>query len=355
MATEKEGNLEGNLEGKKDVLESGGELMTTKVTFNPNRFKTAPDEIESVTNKKSAEKFVRDTNKMMEEVKELETGLIQSVKRQEILAGRIFDIGDSTQANSNRLTKRQETNNQREEQKIEQLNEEVGAKLTQLEEKRGTLKESVPTNIEEKIDWIESEEGQNLIGQLLATSLVENNEQLKNLANSMHERDVINEDPKSEYSELITRLGEKHEFLVTEGSGEKHISEGFAYEATYTNSSLDGPAEYSVELFGDEAATNGHGLLISSETFLKNYKLKQKIGQDNLAGVQEFNFFEIDEKSGDLENLISRAENLKFEGNTLEFTYLEETRGMAMVEVTWSITASESKEEAKQTISKMGM
>ena len=197
---------------------SATKVKVEHLNFNGDRFKSAPQEADDVKTIKEAEKFVSDTNRMMEEVKEEETKLAKSVKRQEILTERITRISSSAQKNAERLTERQEKNNLRETEKINQLNLEVGTKLSELEEKRNQLSEDVPTNMDEKIKFIQSEEGQALINELLVSSLAENNEDLIELAESMvSDRNVINDDPKSEFVEVIEKLQDKHNFLVVRG------------------------------------------------------------------------------------------------------------------------------------------
>jgi len=225
MSEKIEGNLEGNLDTKKDSLKSDS-VSATKVkvehlNFDGDRFKSEPQQAEQVTDVKTAEKFVSDTNRMMEEVKEDETRLEKSVMRQEIFAERITRIGATADENVSKLARRQETNNRREEEKINQLNLELSTKLADLEEKRNKLSRDVPTNMDAKITFIQSEEGQTLIKELLVSSLAENNEDLIELAESMvSDRNVVNEDPKSEFGELIERLADKHNFLVVEGDGD---------------------------------------------------------------------------------------------------------------------------------------
>tara|TARA_R110001592_G_scaffold67486_6_gene207111 strand:- start:1657 stop:2445 length:789 start_codon:yes stop_codon:yes gene_type:complete len=214
-------NLEDNLEEKKDNLKSDGEkfvgVSATKVehlNFNGDRFKSEPQQPDQVADIKTAEKFVSDTNRMMEEVKEDETKLEKSVMRQEILTERITSISNSASANTSKLARRQGTNNTRENQKMEQLNLELSTKLEKLEEKRTQLSTQVPSNMDKKVKFIQSKEGQKLIGELLVDSLAENNEELISLAKLMfEERDVVNEDPRSQFVELIERLNVKHEFL----------------------------------------------------------------------------------------------------------------------------------------------
>ncbi len=224
-------NLEDNLEEKKDNLEMHFDdekyvgVSTTKVehlNFNGDRFKSEPQQPDQVADIKTAEKFVSDTNRMMEEVKDDETKLEKSVKRQEILTEQITRIGNSATVNTMKLSRRQETNNTRETQKMEQLNLELSTKLNDLELKRDLLETQVPSNMTEKVNFIRSREGQKAIQELLVDSLVENNKELISLAESMsEERDVVNEDPKSQFVELIERLNAKHNFLELADSKEE--------------------------------------------------------------------------------------------------------------------------------------
>jgi hypothetical protein len=222
-------NLEDNLDEKKSNLKSIGEkyvgVSATKVehlNFNGDRFKSEPQQPDQVADIKTAEKFVSDTNRMMEEVKDDETKLEKSVKRQEILTEQIIRIGNSATANTIKLSRRQEANNTRETEKMGQLNLDLSTKLNDLEEKRTQLTSHVPSNMTEKVKFIQSKVGQELIGKLLVDSLAENNEELISLTKLMsEERDVVNEDPKSQFVELIGRLNVKHEFLVALDSKEE--------------------------------------------------------------------------------------------------------------------------------------
>jgi len=368
MSETLKGDLEGNLEEKKDSLNStesgddvtygekektqeptsdkrkGDVVSATKVEVKylnfDDRFKSEPQQADGVKNTKDMEKFLRDTNTMIEIVKEDETKLAKSVKRQEILTERIVNIGNTAQRNTEKLAKSQEKNNIREEEKIKQLNEELGAKLADLEEKRNSLSETVPSNMDEKIDWVQSEEGQTLINQLLVDSLVENNQVLINLAESMvGERDVLNEDPKSDFTELIERLADKHEFLVAEGGRDdmmdiisfQHISEEVSYAVGMSTEGNAFAKVHSTSLFDDPYASTGYGLLISDNMTEggKTYKLSQRVGLDVDLGIIEFNFFEVDGFTH-----ISKATKLRFEGNTLNFSYQGQNG-----EETWTITA----------------
>lgn len=230
MSEKIEGNLEGYIDEKKDSLKADGVSTTslekvTHLNFNGDRFKSVPQQADQVADIKTAEKFVSDTNRMMEEVQLDEVNLEKSVMRQEILTKRITGIGTTTNENVSRLSKRQETNNRREIEKMEQLNIDLSGKLVDLEEKRNQLQSQVPHLMDEKITFIQSEVGQKLIEELLVDSLVENNEDLIKLAQAMvKERDVINEDPKSQFGELIEKLSDKHDFLVAEGGIDDMIS-----------------------------------------------------------------------------------------------------------------------------------
>lgn len=371
MSETLKGDLEGNLEEKKDSLisiESGDDLTydgvsnkthdptservkesdgvsATKVEVNylnfEDRFKSEPQQAEDVTTTKDMEKYLRDTNTMMELVKEDETKLEKSVKRQEILTERIVNIGSTARRNTDKLTKSQQKNNTREEEKISQLNEDLGVKLNDLEQRRNALSESVPSNMDEKIEWIQSEEGQTLINQLLVDSLAQNNDELMTLAQTMVGRDVINEDPKSGFSELIERLADKHEFLVAEGGRDdmiaiplfQHISKEASYLAGMSTEGNAFGKVHSTSLFDDPYASTGYGLLISDNMTEggKTYKLSQRVGLDVDLGITEFNFFEIGE---DGFTHISRATKLRFEGNTLNFSYQGQNG-----EETWTINA----------------
>ena len=349
-------NLEDNLDTKKDSLKTGekiSEVSATKVehlNFDGGRFKSTPQQADKVTDVKTAEKFVSDTNRMMEEVKEDETKLEKSVMRQEILTERITSIGNSASANTSKLARRQETNNRREEEKIEQLNLELSTKLADLEEKRAQLGGHVPGDMDAKIAFIQSRGGQELIEQLLVDSLAENNEELISLAQSMvGERDVINEDPKSEFGELIERLATKHEFLVTEGPNDDmmaipfyaHISKEASYMATLNTEGTVLGMNFSTRLIDDPYASTGYALGITNKALSlkdsKNYKLSQRVGPDVDAGITEFNFFEI---AGDGVTQISRATKLRFEGNTLNFSYQGNDGGE-----TWTINASSTNQD----------
>jgi len=371
MSETLKGDLEGNLEEKKDSLnstESGddfsavekdktqdteptsarepelglkGGVSATKVEVNylnfEDRFKSEPQQAEDVTTTKDMEKYLRDTNTMMELVKEDETKLEKSVKRQEILTERIVNIGSTARRNTDKLTKSQQKNNTREEEKISQLNEDLGVKLNDLETKRNSLSKSVPSNMDEKIEWIQSEEGQTLINQLLVDSLAQNNDELVTLAQTMVERDVINEDPKSGFTELIERLADKHEFLVAEGGIDDmmskflHISKQASYLAGMSTEGNAIGKQYSTSFLNDPYASTGYSLLISDNMTEggKTYKLSQRTGLDAEFASQEFNFYEVDGFSN-----IERASRLKFEGNTLNFSYQGQNG-----EETWTINA----------------
>lgn len=324
---------ENNIEELNDNLdEKGGnsavsadKVKVNYLNFNGDRFKSEPQKAEDVKNTKDMEKYLRDTNAMMEEIKEDETKLGKSVRRQEVLVERIVSIGNSSKKNTDKLTKRQTTNDLREEQKINQLNEDLVAKLSELDEKRAELETAVPSNMDAKMTFVQSAEGQALINQLLVDSLAENNEELVALAKNMIERDVINEDPKSGFSDLIEKLAEKHEFLVTAGGdGEEpktlHISKSLTYTAAM------GDEIYLTSFFADPYASSGHGLLINNEAG-STFKLSQRVGPE-ITDVQ-FNFFEVAENGL---SQISRASGIKFEGNTLQFSYLVDKE-----EVSWTI------------------
>ena len=344
FGTSKEGEKAGGIDAKDGIkVDSNPDYMAkeavsaTKVkvehlNFNGDRFKSAPQEADDVKTIKEAEKFVSDTNRMMEEVKEEETKLAKSVKRQEILTERITRISSSAQKNAERLTERQEKNNLRETEKINQLNLEVGTKLNELEEKRNQLSEDVPTNMDEKIKFIQSEEGQALINELLVSSLAENNEDLIELAESMvSDRNVINDDPKSEFVEVIEKLQDKHNFLVVEGEVDdmmaipfiQHISSKVNYVVTMSSGGQTRPKVLSTQTIediraGEMADEDGSYSLLIYDNMTeggKTYKLSQRPSKKNNV-IQSFDFFEVEGGSH-----IEKASRLKFEGNTLKFSY----------------------------------
>ncbi len=340
FGTSKEGGIK--VDSNPDYMAKEA-VSTTKVkvehlNFDGDRFKSEPQQAEQVTDVKTAEKFVSDTNRMMEEVQADEVNLEKSVMRQEIFAERITRIGTTANENVSKLARRQETNNRREEEKINQLNLELSTKLADLEEKRTQLESQVPSDMDAKIAFIQSRGGQELIGELLVDSLAENNDELISLAQSMvGERDVVNEDPKSDFGDLIERLATKHEFLVAEGGRDDmmaqflHISKEASYSAGMsTEGNVIGKA-HSTSLFDDPYASTGYGLLISENRREggKTYKLSQRVGLDVDLGIIEFNFFEVD---GFTQR--SKATKLRFEGNTLNFSYQGENG-----EETWTINA----------------
>lgn len=183
------------------------------LNFRSEKFNTAPQEAESVETVKEMEKYLRDTNAMMEDVEDDNIELEKSLRKQEIIVERMTKVSDSNRSTAASLTKKQSARDEQEEAQFEGLTENLDAHLTLLNEKRGELESKVPTDMNAKVKFVNSIEGQGLIEDLL-TTLGQNNQDLIALATSMvQERNVVTEDPRSEFEEVVTLLQEKHSWV----------------------------------------------------------------------------------------------------------------------------------------------
>lgn len=196
-----------------NLLRATERVVVEHLNFRSEKFNTAPQEAESVETVKEMEKYLRDTNAMMEDIEVDNIELEKSVKKQEIIVERITKLNLSNQNTASRLSKKQIERDATEVEKFNEIKTDLDGKLAELEENRTLLTEKVPTDMQAKIAFVNSKRGQGLIEDLLAT-LGQNNQDLIALAESMvTERAVVTEDPRTEFEEVVTLLQEKHEWL----------------------------------------------------------------------------------------------------------------------------------------------